>query len=210
MNYSQELSTGPVSSKRIQITKEKIQFGDAVIATKDITGFRFIQTINKINGIRVSTAFEIHLGQRNEKDEFSIRFAGVAGSTANMEKQYSRIIDYLWDVAGNRILNEFYKTLLEGGSVKIDNCTLTPSGVVIEKFKLFGKNAEHLVKWEDIDYGMTMGGFLSIKSLGENGVSTNLNSGATLNVVILYSLLKWLYDDSDRIASIYQANGIEF
>lgn len=209
MTYSEELSTGPVSSKRLVLTKDLVQFGDTAVPVAEITGLRYQQTVNKLQGIRVSTAFEIYLG-RKDGTEFPVCFMGVAGSTANMEKQYSRIIEQLWSIAGNRILNGMYKDLLEGRSNKISWFTLTPKGISIEKHKLFGKNSEHLVKWEDIDYSMTTTGRLAIKSLAGDGAGAEIDCGSTLNGFVLYSLLRWLYADADRIAAIYSANGIDY
>lgn len=209
MTYSENLSVSAFSSKPVSISKDEIRFDKEIISTSEITGFRYQQVEQKVNGFRVSTQFNVFLVKADGK-EFPIQFVGTAGSTANMEKQYSRIIDLVWKYAGNRVLNEVYKTLLEGKFAKIGNATLTPRGVSIEKFKLFGKNSQHLIKWEDLDYHITVGGFLHIKSLGEESVSTDMNVGVTTNGIVLYSLLKWLYEDADRIAAIYQANGIEF
>jgi hypothetical protein len=209
MTYSEELSTGPVSSKQLVITNEGVRFDGVFVAAAEITGFRYQQTVNKLQGIRVSMAFEIYLS-RKDGTEFPVCFMGLAGSTANMEKQYGRIIEHLWMIAGNRILNGMYKDLLEGRSIKISQLSLTPKGIYVEKHKLFGKNTEQLVKWEDVDYGMTASSRLVIKSLAGDGVSAEIDCRGTLNGFVVYSLLRWLYADADRIAAIYYANGIEY
>lgn len=213
MSYSEELSTGPVSSKILRMDKNLIQFGDKKMATDSVTAFRYSKTVHKIQGIKTSTRFEFDLLGPN-KEEFNIVFVGVAGSTANMEKQYSKIIDLLFKLVGNRIMNDMYKSLLEGKSVEICDCRLEPRGFLIVKSHWFRKNSEHLVKWEDLDYKFTAFamGFLKIKSISETdeNVSIEFNMGASYNATILYSLLNWLYHDSERIAMIYKANGIEY
>jgi Na+-transporting NADH:ubiquinone oxidoreductase subunit NqrF len=212
MNYSGELSTGPVSSKKLKIDAQFIEFGDKKIATASITSYLYSQTVNKVNGIRLSTSFEFYLKDENEA-VFKIQFVGVAGSTANMEKQYSKIVDCLGKLIGNRILNSLYKGLLEGRVQTVCNdCKIQPRGFVIINKRLFRKDTEQLVSWENIDFQFSAfaGGFLKIRSLAEDKASVEFNMSNTYNAWVLYDLLRWLFADSDRIAKIYEANGIAY
>lgn len=211
MSFSAELSTGPVSSKILRIDKDLVQYGDLKIATASVTGISYSKTVNKINGITMSTRFEFHLKDAQDKD-FDIVFAGVAGSTSNMEKQYAKILDHLFKLIGNRIMNDTYKSLLEGKPVNICGCRLEPRGFVIVKTHWLRKNTEHLVRWEDLDYQYTAFamGYLKIQSIGEGENESIEFSMAGNNVAVLHSLLNWLYQDSERIAMIYKANGIEY
>lgn len=212
MSFSTELSTGPVSSKIFRIEKDFIHFGESKIDSRTVTAFRYSQTVHKIQGIRTSTRFEFNLKSADEK-EFDIVFVGVAGSTANMERQYSKILDLLFKMIGNRIMNDAYKSLLEGKTVEIcKDSRLEPRGFVIIKSHLFRKNSEHLIRWEDLDYQYSdfATGYVKIKSIGEDENVSVEYSMFSYNVAVLYQLLKWLYADSDRIAMIYKANGIEF
>ena len=212
MSFSTELSTGPVSSKIFRIEKDTIHYGENKIDSNTVSAFRYSKTVNKIQGIKTSTRFEFNLKTADEK-EFDIVFAGVAGSTANMEKQYAKIMDLLFKMIGNRIMNDAYKSLLEGKPVNIcDGSRLEPAGFVIIKSHFFRKNSEHLIKWEDLDYQYSdfATGYVKIKSIGEEESASVEYSMFSWNVPVLFSLLKWLYHDSDRIAMIYKANGIEF
>lgn len=207
--YSEELSTGPVSSKPLRIDKDFISFDGKKIAVPAVEAYRYSQTENRVRGIRMSTSFAIDLLGKNG-EEFEIHFAGLAGSTANMTRQYEKIIGLLQKLIGNPVMNRMYKSLLEGRSEDLCGCTLSPKGFGFEKKRLFRKNTACLIRWEDLDFKISSLGFLDIRSIGEEDHSVSINIARQYNAALLYALLNWMFQDSERIAMIYKANGIEY
>jgi hypothetical protein len=129
-----------------------------------------------------------------------------------MENHLAQIIDNLWHYAGDPILNNMYKTLLQGGEFSVgDNIIVRPEGVVIVKKSLFSGPKEYLAKWEELDFNThATANELLLKRIGEHQVEALVGLTSTSNGLIFYSLLRWLYEDSDRIAAIYTANNIRY
>jgi hypothetical protein len=209
MSYSAELAVNTFTNKIFRIESNLVSFDGRQVKTADITGYSFDKTEMRINGIKANKSYSIRMTIKDQKD-LAIGFGGVALLTSAMQKHYEKITENLFKYVGKRIMNEAYKSLLEGKTITLANCKFSPQGLHITERKLFSSNIEHTVPWEDIDYKNEWASFIDLKSLSNKSIKTSFSYGSSENGEVLFHLLNWLYHDSDRIAAIYNANGIVY
>lgn len=207
MAYSTELSIG-FSKRQISIDENRLIFHETTIPTSDITGFSNGITQHKVNGINTNKEYLIQIWGKDLKP-LKLHFFGNVLKGKDIRDKYDMLVHYLWEYAGNRILNDMYKVLLAGKSFDVDKITVAPQGLFFTRKPLFGKATEYLIKWNEMTYDFFQGN-VTFRSNTERKARKTLNLQNTKNAMILVNLADTFGNKPELLQNIYQANNISY
>jgi len=191
-------------SKAIFYIDEKvIRFGLKEVLIKDITGFSYVSTQTRVNGINASKMFQIFIWQSNRPDKMEIRFTGTFGGGQSNDK-FDQIIEQLWHYFGNSLLDQMHKHLMGGKVYQLTpRLKVTSTGIVVSRKPWFSQPYEVLGKWNDLTMNVA-NGYLSVRSKAEKKAKRT-ESLAQRNLWVFYYYVSWVFKNPDVIASLSAA-----
>lgn len=197
MAFEIEVKKHAFASAVFYIDENVIRFDNKEIRIKDITGFGYMSTQTKVNGINASKTFEIKIWTANESAPFKMLFSGAFGGGSANEKYHS-ISDQLWNYFGDQMLNNLHDDLLAGKTIEFtSNVKLISKGIVIRRKPLFGAAYEALAEWGNIK-AEPFQGMVTFKGLNNKKAKTTERL-IDKNVWLLYYYVQWLNKNSEAV-----------
>jgi hypothetical protein len=200
MAFEIEVKTSAFTGATFCIDKNCLRWKEKEILIKNITGFGYMQTQTRVNGINASKTFEINIWEGGEDKKTTLRFMGAFGGGEANDK-YLTVTDQLWHYFGDDLLNQMHQDLLNGKVYEeLGHIKLIPAGIVVRRKPLFKPAYELLINWHDINIS-TFQGNMTIKS------KTNKKAYAyagfiSKNVWLLYNYIGWLANNPDIIRAL--------
>jgi len=198
MAFEIEVKKNAFQSATLYLDENVLRFGDKEIQIRSISGFGYMTTQTKVNGINASKTYQIKIWQHGEEKPTMINFMGAFGGGAANEK-YHTITDQLWNYFGDNMLNMLHQDLMKGETIDFNKWTkLTSKGIVVYRKPLFGKPYEVIAPWDDLKVD-TFQGTITFKSISNKKARTG---GQLLdkNLWLLYFYIDWL-DRNPQIRS---------
>ncbi len=169
--------------KRLSITPETIRYKNEQIPTIEVTRVRWGAVITD-NVYRCS----IFIG--NNKTSFHIEMSD--------NSLYNMITDRLWKAVCVRLVSDTLRRLSEGENVNFGNgvAIVNKNGIVLKKYKVFGRAESVFCKWEDLAISNGNGTFI-VEASADKSIGAELSYKDVDNVHILESILRFLWKDGN-------------
>jgi len=169
--------------KRLSITPETIRYKNEQIPTIEVTRVRWGAVITD-NVYRCS----IFIG--NNKTSFHIEMSD--------NSLYNMITDRLWKAVCVRLVSDTLRRLSEGENVNFGNgvAIVNKDGIVLKKYKVFGRAESVFCKWEDLAISNGNETFI-VEASADKSIGAELSYKDVDNVHILESILRFLWKDGN-------------
>jgi hypothetical protein len=184
------------------IDENIFKFDKKEILINDISGFGYMSTLTKINGIKASKEFDIAIWQNEVNTPTIFRFMGSFGGGAANEK-YSSITDQLWNYFGDKMLNQMHLDLMNGKTIELTaRVKLISKGIIVRRKPLFGQAYEALGTWDSLTTD-TYQSTVTFKS------STNKKARTTENFIgkniwLVYFYFQWLSKNPEILGALQE------
>jgi hypothetical protein len=200
MAFEVEVKKHAFSKTIFYIDEKYIRFDHKEYLIKDIIGFGYLSTQNKVNGINASKLFQIHLWQKDQPKPVDIRFMGTFGG-GNVNDKFNQIVENLWVYFGNDLLDKLHKHLMAGQVYELTpKVKLISTGMVVRRKPWFRQPYEVLGNWNDLS--MNAGnGYMWVKSTKNKKASISANF-AWKNIWLYYHYISWLFKNPGVIAQL--------
>lgn len=200
MAFEISVKKNAFSSATFYIDENVFKFDGKEILIKDISGFGYMSTQTKINGINASKEFDIRIWQNEIKSATTFRFMGSFGGGSANDK-YESITDQLWNYFGNRMLNQLHIDLMDGKTIEFTpRLKLTSKGIIVRRKPLFGQPYEALGTWDSLS-SETFQGMVTFKSNTDKKAKTT-ESFIDKNIWLLYFYFQWLWKNPEIIKAL--------
>ncbi len=181
--------------KKLHIDSKKIEYGDQSLFCHEVKEIRYGILQLYVNGIKANRIYEIALkGEKDKPIRIGFQSLRLFFTNQKKEKQYSEIIDCLWENITKRLTEEAIANLEKGRSFRIKNIEVTPKGVNMHVVKWFKKDEDYFVEWKDLRK-YSEDGYFHLYSDSNRKAKVKINYQSAWNSPVLASLLETLWQD---------------
>ncbi len=187
-----EAEIGVLFKDRLRLSADGIEWGRHRYSLESITRVRWGGVSHSVNGIPTGTTYTIAFGDPDYQSIVELR----------REDVYTVFTEKLWKAVCIRLIIQMLHDLRAGRGIAFGDAVIEDNGVILTKFKLFGRNESATFSWDDVVVSSESGSFF-IRAKADRGTYTALSYIEVPNVHLLEHVIRMAFKQgADNLSDI--------